>query len=105
VLRRQRQRSLTDTDPAPVAADDPARTRARAFTLLVRKYDECRRAVVALRWHEQDADVFMPTLHPKKFRRAPKKPQDDTPETDVTTPVLEPPVAPDPVVPEVPITA
>lgn len=56
--------------PAPIPMDDPGRLRARAFTLLVRSYDRCRRAVVALRWHEGDADAFMPTLYPKRRRRA-----------------------------------
>lgn len=55
--------------PPPVPADDPIRLRARAFTLLLLIYDRCRRAVVALRWHEGDADTFMPTLYPKRRRR------------------------------------
>jgi hypothetical protein len=41
--------------PGDPASDDPQRTRARAFTLLVRKYDECRRGVAYLRWKFGDA--------------------------------------------------
>ncbi len=67
--------------PAPVAADDPSRLRVRAFTLLLLIYDRCRRAVVALRWHEGDADTFMPTLYPKRRRRTMAL-VDDTSETE-----------------------
>ena len=39
--------------------------RQRAFTLLVRSYDEIRRAVVFVRWAEADADAFAPSLYTK----------------------------------------
>jgi hypothetical protein len=47
--------------PAPKAAD-PADRRARAFTLLVRAYDQCRRGVIYLRWAEGDHDAIAPSL-------------------------------------------
>ncbi|WP_437997759.1 hypothetical protein WMF26_45010 [Sorangium sp. So ce185] len=47
--------------PAPKAAD-PADRRARAFTLLVRAYDQCRRGVTYLRWVEGDYDAIAPSL-------------------------------------------
>ncbi|WP_437569526.1 hypothetical protein [Sorangium sp. So ce542] len=47
--------------PAPKAAD-PADRRARAFTLLVRAYDQCRRGVTYLRWIEGDYDAIAPSL-------------------------------------------
>ncbi|WP_437763634.1 hypothetical protein WMF27_40010 [Sorangium sp. So ce281] len=47
--------------PAPKAAD-PADRRARAFTLLVRAYDQCRRGVTYLRWAEGDHDAIAPSL-------------------------------------------
>jgi hypothetical protein len=40
--------------------------RARAFTLFTRAYDDARRAVIFLRWHEGDADSIAPSLHPGK---------------------------------------
>jgi hypothetical protein len=73
--------------PAPVAADDPARMRLRAFTLLLRYYDHCRRAVVALRWNEGDADAFMPTLYPKRRRRLAEI-TSETPESEVPSGVV-----------------
>ena len=90
--------------PAPLPADDPSRVRARAFTLLVRKYDECRRAVVALRWHEGDADAYMPTLYPKRRRRGAEPVLDETPETEVPT-VVEPPAVEGPPAVDVPVIA
>ncbi|MCX4245121.1 hypothetical protein [Paraliomyxa miuraensis] len=50
--------------------DDPRRTRARAFTLFSEVYDQCRRGVTFLRWHEGDADQFVPSLYPKRGPRA-----------------------------------
>ncbi|WP_437895979.1 hypothetical protein [Sorangium sp. So ce124] len=47
--------------PTPRAAD-PADRRARAFTLLVRAYDQCRRGVTYLRWAEGDHDAIAPSL-------------------------------------------
>jgi hypothetical protein len=44
--------------------------RARAFTLLLNAYEECARAVTYLRWHEDDAEAFAPTLRPRS--RAPR---------------------------------
>lgn len=45
--------------PSP---SDPGLRRARAYTLFVRAYDECRRAVTFLRWHEGDVDQIAPSL-------------------------------------------
>ena len=42
--------------------------RARAFTLLVRAYDDCRQAASYLRWREGDVDDFAPSLRPKPRR-------------------------------------
>lgn len=47
--------------PTPKTAD-PADRRARAFTLLVRAYDQCRRGVTYLRWAEGDHDAIAPSL-------------------------------------------
>jgi hypothetical protein len=56
-------------DPTPVVNGlTPGELRARAFTLLVRHYDECRRAITYVRHHEGDADEIAPSL----FTRAAK---------------------------------
>ncbi len=39
-----------------------AADRQRAYTLLVKAYDEARRATIFLRWHQDDADTFTPSL-------------------------------------------
>jgi hypothetical protein len=51
-------------------AADPAERRTRAYTLFVRAYEECRRAVHYLRWHEDDAADIVPSLHATRGRRA-----------------------------------
>jgi hypothetical protein len=56
--------------------------RARAFTLLVRVYDACRRGVTYVRWHEGDADEIAPSMFRRMgSRRAVEKETDgdDTP--------------------------
>ncbi len=39
-----------------------ARTRQSAFTVLVRRWNEVRRVVTYLRWHEDDVDAIAPSL-------------------------------------------
>jgi hypothetical protein len=56
-----------------VKAPDPSNAserRARAFTLLVRAYDQCRRAATYLRWDEGDADEFAPSLFANRGSRS-----------------------------------
>lgn len=50
--------------------------RARAFTLFLRAYDECRRAVSYLRWREGDANAITPSLFAN--RSGSRKPGADT---------------------------
>ncbi len=45
--------------------------RARAFTLLARAYEGCRRAVTYLRWTEGDAESIAPSLFKKRAGRKP----------------------------------
>jgi hypothetical protein len=72
--------------------------RVRAFTLLSRTYDEARRAVAYLRWHEEDADRIAPALYvsrPSGRRGADSEPDDLAEET--RSPSLAPTApAPDP---------
>ncbi len=42
--------------------------RARAFTLLVNAYDEVRRAVTFVRWHDDDVERFAPSLYGNRVR-------------------------------------
>lgn len=51
---------------AVAAADD----RHRAYTLLMKAYDESRRAVTFLRWHEGDFDKIAPSLFAGRRRSA-----------------------------------
>jgi hypothetical protein len=48
---------------------DPRHVRAQAFTLFMSAYDECRRAVSHLRWHEGDAAEIVPSLYPRRAGR------------------------------------
>jgi len=52
---------LKEQSPAVVAA--AAEMRKRAFTLFSRAYDDARRAIIFLRWHEEDADTIAPSLY------------------------------------------
>ena len=45
--------------------------RARAFTLLARAYESCRRALFYLRWMESDTDTIAPSLFKKRAGRKP----------------------------------
>lgn len=45
--------------------------RTRAFALLARAYDSCRRAVSYLRWMEADTDSIAPSLFKKRAGRKP----------------------------------
>jgi hypothetical protein len=54
---------------AVVVPAEAAAKKARAFTLFVRAYDETRRAVSYLRWHERDADELAPSLYKGRGRR------------------------------------
>ena len=52
--------------------------RARAFTLLTRAYDSCRRALAYLRWKEGDAESIAPSLYKKKPGRKPGSKKDES---------------------------
>jgi hypothetical protein len=44
-------------------------TRARALSRLVRVYEEVRRMVTFLRWHQDDVDAITPSLWAGRHRR------------------------------------
>lgn len=69
--------------------------RARAFTLMARAYDQCRRAVTYLRWDEGDASGILPALTGPRTRRT----RDDAAPAPAVTPdapIDEPQPAPRP---------
>jgi hypothetical protein len=59
--RMLRAVGLREQNHANVVAAADMRT--RAFTLFIRAYDDARRAVIYLRWHEGDADAIAPSLY------------------------------------------
>jgi len=75
------RQQVQDRSPAQLADQ-----RRRAFTLLVRAYDECRRAVTYLRWSEGDANKIAPSLYGSRGKA--KK------NASTATPPAEPPQEP-----------
>lgn len=53
------------TEPL-VEPSGPRFVRAQAYTLFVRAYGECRRAVTYLRWHQGDVRQLVPPLRPRR---------------------------------------
>lgn len=85
-------------------ASQNAMLRAQAFTLLVRAYDELRRAIAFIRYHEGDVDEIVPSLYAGRGGRpriddankgiiAPRPQMAPTPVSDV--PIEPPPVSKD----------
>lgn len=52
-------------------ADDPAKVRVRAFSLLWKAYDQCRRGLTFLLWGERDVSEIAPSFF--SGRQAPRK--------------------------------
>jgi hypothetical protein len=76
---------VREQSPALLAA--AAEARMRAFTQLIRVYQDARRAVTYLRGPEGDADSIAPTLYPgRPKRRQPEPPPGPAPQTPVVTP-------------------
>lgn len=67
-------------DKTPTSKAFAAQQKVKAYTLFLRSYDEARRGLIFLRWHEGDADKILPSLYAKG--RAPKRSQDETPASD-----------------------
>ncbi|MBN1608489.1 MAG: hypothetical protein JW940_17790, partial [Polyangiaceae bacterium] len=55
--------NIGQRDQAPLRTSEASLTRQRAFTLFVTTYAEARRAVQYLRFHEGDAESFVPSLY------------------------------------------
>ncbi len=58
----------SEVDPL-IEPCDPRFVRAQAYTLFVRAYAECRRAVTYLRWHQGDVRRIVPSLRPRRTSR------------------------------------
>lgn len=58
-------REIDEEDPL-VEPSGPEHLRAQAFVLFSQAYDECRRGVEYLRWHEGDAGAIVPSLYPRR---------------------------------------
>ncbi len=67
---------LREQGPTTVSAS--ALTRQRAFTLLVKAYNQTRRGIAYLRWDEGDLDRIAPSLYERRAsRRRPSEPEQD----------------------------
>lgn len=66
------------------ASSPAAEMRQRAYTHFMRTYDEVRRAVACVRWEQDDADDFAPSLFANRERRR----DDDTEIDPVITPIV-----------------
>jgi hypothetical protein len=81
-------------EQAPLFQAEAARIRQQAMTLLMGAYDETRRAIVFLRWHDNDADSIAPSLYAGKTRHSTDAaPAPTPPEPPANPPSPTPPVA------------
>jgi hypothetical protein len=79
---------LREQTPAIVGA--AAMLRQQAFTLFLRAYDEARRALSYLRWHDRDGDSIAPSLFAGRRRRADSV---EATEPEISTPAQTPPAS------------
>ncbi len=73
-------------EQGPAMVQDVARVRDQAFTLMMRAYDEVRRAVTFLRWKQGDADTIAPSLYAGRGGRGKATKADATTDTAPTAP-------------------
>lgn len=55
--------AVAHREMSPEQASAAADVRQRMFTLFCKTYDEIRRAIGYLRWHQEDGDTFAPSLY------------------------------------------
>jgi hypothetical protein len=84
VLMERLMRAVGYREQTGASVVEAADLRARAFTLFTRAYDEARRAMIYLRWHDGDADDVVPSLYVRSPRR--KTREDDVDATSASTP-------------------
>jgi hypothetical protein len=69
--------AVGNREQGPAIVAETSDIRQRAFTLFVKAYDDVRRAVSFLRWHDDDADTIAPSLYAGRGngrRKAPAQP-------------------------------
>ena len=86
-LHLLRMAGLKEQSPSAVAAVAEART--RAFTVFSNAYDDARRAILYLRWHEKDADDIAPSLYSGRGGSR-KRSTESEPVADITAETAEP---------------
>jgi hypothetical protein len=64
-------KAVGDRELTPASVAQAIVQRDKAYTLFARAYDEARRALLFLRWHEGDADSILPSMYGS--RRSAKK--------------------------------
>lgn len=62
--------ALAFKEQSTAKVTDAAELRQRVYTLLLNAYDDARRAVIFLRWNENDADGIAPSLFAGRKQRA-----------------------------------
>ena len=104
-LFEQVSRAFAERSRQSNAVGEAADDRARAFTLLVNAYDQLRRAAIFVRWEENDADKFVPSLWAGRGGRGnAEKKSTPAPSEEIapTQPVAIAPVDANPVTPGMP---
>lgn len=66
-------------ESAPTIVADASKTRHRAVTLLIRTYDEVRRVMTFVRWHDEDVDDIAPSLYAGRIGKKQKTQATDIP--------------------------
>ena len=66
-------------EQAPMVVAESADIRERAFSLFVTAYDDARRAVSYLRWHQDDVDEVAPSLYAGRGSGSKRKPEPPAP--------------------------
>lgn len=96
ILSQRLMDAVGDRDQAPNTTADATLVRQKAYSLFVNAYDEVRRAIGYLRWHEGDAESIAPSLFAGRMSKRPEiTPDAPTPNTTVpnsTGPVTNAPI-------------
>jgi hypothetical protein len=74
-------REIDEEDPL-IEPAGPEYVRAQAFVLFTQAYEECRRGVAYLRWHEDDVVAIVPSLYRRRGRTGARAVEETEMETD-----------------------
>ena len=78
-LAQRLQRGAGEREVNPSVVAEFSDIRNRMFTLFITAYDDARRAIGYLRWHEGDADDIAPSLHISRASSSTKKKEGSVP--------------------------